>query len=346
MHSSFSSRRPRFPWLPVLLATGATLALGAAAAQQRTRKADRLHPPRGRFIEVDGVALHYLEQGKDDGPPLVLLHDSGVTSEDFDISGLMRRAAERYRVIAFDRPGYGHSETAPDARGDARRQAELIAAALARIGAERPVVAGHGWGALAALALALDHPHAACSLVLLSGPWAPRPGLGLAWRAAAALPGIGALMRRVVTPWVQRAVWPLTQRRLFAPAPVSGPFRWRVEPWLTLRPETLHAVAAEAAQLRQTVRALRLRGASLKVPVVIVADDGDRAARGLHSSLPGSRLQAIEGAGHMAHHVATARVLDAIDEAAALMRLHVSPARAPGTPLAAVASSDAPRRPA
>ena len=43
----------------------------------RARKAERRHPPAGRFLPVEGVRLHYLEQGE--GPPAVLLHGDGVT---------------------------------------------------------------------------------------------------------------------------------------------------------------------------------------------------------------------------------------------------------------------------
>ena len=52
---------------------GAALALAASAAyvQRRSARAERAHPPLGRFITIDGVSLHYLDEG--DGPPLVLL---------------------------------------------------------------------------------------------------------------------------------------------------------------------------------------------------------------------------------------------------------------------------------
>ena len=64
---------------------------------------ERRNPPQGQFIDVDGVRLHYLEQGE--GPPVVLLHGNVVTAEDFAYSGLLDLAANDYCVIAFDRPG-------------------------------------------------------------------------------------------------------------------------------------------------------------------------------------------------------------------------------------------------
>src|SRR4051794_1696772 len=41
---------------------------------------------------------------------LVLLHGNGSMIQDFESSGLLAMAAKKYRVIAFDRPGFGHSE--------------------------------------------------------------------------------------------------------------------------------------------------------------------------------------------------------------------------------------------
>src|SRR5581483_8698637 len=84
---------------------GAAAALGATTAyvHYKSAAAERAHRVRGKFIDVDGVRLHYLERGA--GQPLV--HGVGSMIDDFLLAGLVTRAAERYRVIAIDRPGYG-----------------------------------------------------------------------------------------------------------------------------------------------------------------------------------------------------------------------------------------------
>jgi len=69
--------------------------------------AERHNPPSGKFVEADGVRLHYVEQGH--GQPLILLHGNGSMIQDFESSGLLDMAAAKFRVIAFDRPGYGHT---------------------------------------------------------------------------------------------------------------------------------------------------------------------------------------------------------------------------------------------
>src|SRR5688500_4039093 len=88
---------------------GAALAAGTAAyyVQRRSARAERAHRPLGRFINVDGVGLHYLDEG--DGPPLVLLHGLGSMVEDFVLSGLVREASKRYLVIALDHQYLDHN---------------------------------------------------------------------------------------------------------------------------------------------------------------------------------------------------------------------------------------------
>lgn len=107
-----SSKAPRVPRASsaFVAAYAVTISLVAMAAVNRylARKAEEKNPPTGRFIDIDGVRLHYVERGA--GDPIVLLHGNGSMVQDFECSGLIDLAAREYRVIAFDRPGFGHSE--------------------------------------------------------------------------------------------------------------------------------------------------------------------------------------------------------------------------------------------
>ena len=144
-------------------------AAGAVAALLNgwlARRAEDRNLPIGRFITVNGIRLHYVDRGS--GIPLVLLHGNGSMIEDFKSSGLLDRAARKYRVIAFDRPGFGHSDRPRDIVWTPQLQAQLIAAALTEIGVSKPMILGHSWGALVAVALALQYPRAVQALVR---PW-------------------------------------------------------------------------------------------------------------------------------------------------------------------------------
>src|SRR5215210_4561224 len=154
---------------------GASVIAGAAMfayVLYRTRQAERDNPPLGKFIEVDGVRLHYLVRGQ--GQPLVLLHGNGTMIQDFDTSGLVDLASEHYRVIVFDRPGYGYSARPRGGKTwNPKAQANLLHQALQRLHVERPIVVGHSWGTLVAVAMAMDYPDYVQSLVLLSGYYFP-----------------------------------------------------------------------------------------------------------------------------------------------------------------------------
>ncbi len=90
------------------------------------KTAEPAHKPPGRFIEVDGVRVHAIVRGK--GRPVVLIHGNGTMAEDFVICGLVEQLAKHYRVVAIDRPGFGHTERPRHWVWTAAAQARLISA--------------------------------------------------------------------------------------------------------------------------------------------------------------------------------------------------------------------------
>jgi hypothetical protein len=59
------------------------LAAIALLNRHLANKAEQDNPPAGRFLDVDGVRLHYVERGS--GEPLVLLHGNGSMIQGFRI---------------------------------------------------------------------------------------------------------------------------------------------------------------------------------------------------------------------------------------------------------------------
>lgn len=308
--------------LPRAVGVAAVLAACALFVQRQSRRAEAQNPPRGRFVEVDGVQVHVLERGDPEAPPLVLLHGNGANAEELVLSGLVARAAVRYRVLVFDRPGYGHTERPDDRRWTPEEQARLLLGALRVMGVERPIVLGHSWGTMVALSMALDSPQDIRALVLMSGYYHPGVRLDVPWMSAPALPLVGTLMRHTVSPILSRLLWPALTRRLFWPREVTEPFRSDYPVWMSLRPSQLKASATESALMIPWAMRLRSRVGEVQVPVMIVAGERDAMittdwhSRWLHEQMPDSGLQVVPQAGHMVHHVATHQVLKAIDEAA------------------------------
>ena len=145
---------PKYP----LAIAAAVAALGIAALVNRSlaKKAERENPPAGKFVNVNGVRLHYIDRGS--GEPIVLLHGNGSMIQDFSSSGLIEMASQKHRVIAFDRPGFGHSARPRGTIWTPEAQADLVHRALRQIGITRAKVLGHSWGASVAVALASNTP--------------------------------------------------------------------------------------------------------------------------------------------------------------------------------------------
>ena len=247
---------------PLLL--GGAAALGAAALWNtaRARRAEREHPPTGRFVEIDGVRLHYLERGV--GPAVVLLHGNVVSAEDYVWSGVLDRVAERHRVVAIDRPGFGYSTRPHGSVWSPAAQARLLRGTFAQLGLERPVVVGHSWGTLVALALALDHPEAVGGLVLLSGYYKPTVRLDVPLVAPPAIPVLGDVMRYTVSPLLGRALLPLNLKGMFAPLPLPARFRREFPYGFPVRPGQVRAEAQDAVTMVPAVAALRRRYQELR----------------------------------------------------------------------------------
>lgn len=297
-------------------AAACAVALGNHAA---ARLAERLHPPEGSFIEVDGVRLHYRDRGV--GSPVVLIHGDGVTGEDYNTSGVTELLLKTHRVLIFDRPGFGYSERPRGRLWTANEQAELLYKALCRLEINRPVVVGHSWGAIVALALAEAHPTHTGGLVLLSGYyfWTLRPDVAPA--TLAALPLIGDILRYTVSPLLGWLTMPIFKRMLFSPAPVPARFRAEYSPAMALRPSQIRATSLDGALMIPS--AVRLRGGyeELSMPVIIMAGEGDKvvfkkSAERLQASIKNSALRIVKGAGHMVHYSVPQLVAEAVEEVA------------------------------
>ena len=298
----------------------ALLALSAVVNHRLAKRAERRHPPGGGFVEVDGVRLHYVERGE--GEPLVLLHGNGSMIQDFDSSGLIDRAAKTHRVIAFDRPGYGHSERPRTTIWTNDAQADLIHAALAEIGVPRATVLGHSWGCSVAVSLALRHPDAVGALVLASGYYYPSVRADVIAMSGPAIPVLGDIIRYSISPVLGRLMWPMMTRKLFGPEDVPAKFEGFPKE-MALRPSQIRAGAAESALMIPDAIASQHSYGELKMPVVIIAGEDDRlvdiddqSAR-LHADIPQSSFHRLPGAGHMIHQTHTDAVMAAIEEAGA-----------------------------
>jgi pimeloyl-ACP methyl ester carboxylesterase len=298
------------------LAVGAAILAAAwLVVRYKSAQVERENPPTGDFLTVDGVRLHYFSKGQ--GPTVVLLHGNGVIAEDFCNAGLFDQLAQNYRVIAFDRPGFGYSERPRGKLWTPAAQAALITAALGQLGVQQAVILAHSWGTLVALSMAVQKPEMVTGLVLASGYYYPSVRLDVL-TATPAIPLLGDLLSHTLSPLMGRLIWPAAVKRAFLPAAVPESFQ-RMAPWMALRPKQLRAEAEETAMMIPSAVVLRKHYPELAMPVAIVVGAGDKIvspaynSQRLEQDLQDGDLTVLEGAGHMIQHLSQRALLEAVE---------------------------------
>lgn len=107
------------------------------------------------FMAVNGLRLFYRLRGQ--GAPVVLLHNGFYSSRTWD--GILPALARRYRVLTFDRAGYGASAKPDDFDRDLIEDGvEELRGLVDRLGFARVSLVGHCIGGAIALVFAQRYP--------------------------------------------------------------------------------------------------------------------------------------------------------------------------------------------
>lgn len=135
--------------------------------------------PRRATSTIDGRRISYLEWGVTGNPVMVLLHGGNSAAADWqDVAAAF---AHQWHVIAPDIRGRGFSDWDPAGDYTVAATVADMAAWRAQLGLERFALAGHSFGAVAALVYAAEYPAHVKRLVLLDGgPIADRSPADLA----------------------------------------------------------------------------------------------------------------------------------------------------------------------
>lgn len=135
-------------------------------------------------LAVSGASLTLRGEDVGEGPPIVLLHGLTATRRNV-VQGSKHLLRRGYRLIGYDARGHGESDPAPH-HGE-YEYADLVrdlAAVLARLDLDRPVLAGSSMGAATAMTWALDHPGQVSALVQITPAYDGSPRAGHAQLAA------------------------------------------------------------------------------------------------------------------------------------------------------------------
>ena len=297
---------------------GCALVDRRATAREATFEAQT--PPTGQLLQVDGVTVHAHVEGR--GPDLILLHGASGNTRDFTFD-LVGRLSDRYRVIAFDRPGLGWTDSIGAQTDNPIAQAELLRKAARQLGVRQPIVLGHSYGGAVAMAWALRAPHDTAALVIVSGATEPWEGKLKGWYGF-----VNSDLGTRIAPPLLTALAPVSlgdriMASIFAPQPVPPGYAEYIGVGLAARRETYRANARQIVQLRPYLRAMAPHYPQLTLPVEIVHGAADRVvparihAVPLAQDLPNAALTILPGVGHMPQHAAPDAIVAAIDRAAA-----------------------------
>ncbi|MCC5989186.1 MAG: alpha/beta hydrolase [Pararhodobacter sp.] len=272
----------------------------------------------GGFVNLPHGRIHAIIRGQ--GPDLVLIHGANGNARDFSFE-LIDRLAGEFRVIAFDRPGFGFSD-AFDGPESPVAQADLLRDAAAALGVERPLVLGHSYGGAVALAWALRAGDAVAGLALLAPATHPWPGeLGLWYRLTDTVLGqyliLPAVARLAPRRSVERAL-----AGVFSPDPVPEGYLDHLGLDLTLRAAQLALNAQQVNNLRGYLQAMSPGYPALTLPIEVLHGTEDTTvwlpyhAERLIADIDSARLTLLEGTGHMPHHARPESVVEAVRRAA------------------------------
>ena len=142
----------------------------------------QLYPFKSNFLKINGMAYHYLDEGR--GDPLLMVHGNPTWS--FYFRSLVQAFRDNHRIIVPDHMGCGYSYKPDDHQygfGLQDRIADLTAL-MDHLAVDRPVtLIVHDWGGMIGLAWALEHLDRVGRLVILNtAGFFPPGGKAIPWR--------------------------------------------------------------------------------------------------------------------------------------------------------------------
>jgi haloalkane dehalogenase len=164
------------------------------------------YPFSPRYVEYQGLRLHYLDEGA--GDPVVLFHGEPTWSFLYR-NVIPPLVAAGYRVIAPDYPGFGRSDKPTDpAFYTYERHIEYVEALLTPLGLTNATAVVQDWGGPIGLRVAVEHQDWFSSLVVMNTglfTGAPPSEGFMKWRTFvernADLPVRFIMERSMIQPW-------------------------------------------------------------------------------------------------------------------------------------------------
>jgi 3-oxoadipate enol-lactonase len=235
-----------------------------------------------RIVTSNGHAIGYAEAGGG-GTPIVFLHgvgsDKSVWSPQLDHFGKTRR------TVAFDYPGYGDSDPAPN--GTTRDDyASAIISAMNELAIDRAHICGLSLGGVVAIAMNAADPSRCASLILADTFAVHSGGRAIYDRSIAASSGLRGMAEARVDVLLAQPADPEVRSEVVETMARIDPAAYRI--------------GAEAVWLADQ----RDRAANIQTPTLVLCGTEDKVtppalSQDLAALVPGARIALIEDAGHI-----------------------------------------------
>jgi len=133
--------------------------------------------PASRYMDLGhGVRAHYRDEGRREGPTLVLVHGYSASLHAWE--PWVRSLSSDYRVISLDLPGHGLTRADQGYPAGRQGYGAVVDQVTRRLGVERFTLAGNSMGGGVAWEYAIDHPERVEGLVLVDAAGWPRESGG------------------------------------------------------------------------------------------------------------------------------------------------------------------------
>lgn len=135
---------------------------------ENTVTVDQLQDADSKFIEINGVNVHYKTWGQGE-PTFILLHGFGASI--FSWREVTEPLSQYGTVIAYDRPAFGLTERPMEWTGESpyspQSQVNMVIGLMDKLGVKKAILVGNSAGGTVSMMTALQHPERVQALILV-----------------------------------------------------------------------------------------------------------------------------------------------------------------------------------
>jgi pimeloyl-ACP methyl ester carboxylesterase len=283
---------------------------------ENTVSAESLADDDSKFIEVNGLNVHYKTYGEGE-PVFILLHGFGASL--FSWHEVTASLAEYGTVIAYDRPAFGLTERPLEWEGESpysqASQVELVIGLMDALGIEKATLVGNSAGGTISMLAALKYPERVEQLILVDP-------------AVYAGGGAPAWIRPLLGTPQMRHLGPLFARQLEAQGTEFIKTAWHDPSQIT--PEVFEGYKKplqvndwDKALWELTVSSGESKLAEhlteFNMPVLVITGDDDRIvpteqSLQLADEIPNAKLVVIAQCGHLPHEEKPVEFMKAVTD--------------------------------